>query len=160
MRSGKEPHPIPFHYRLTLLYLEPLFALNGAYLLLSSPLSFLAAVSTSPSASLSSSSSSQQHLLSDVRIITDQLGILHLVFAFNLAVVLRSTRDLRTWRLMCAGMLLSDVLHILAQARELGWDRCWEPAGWRASDWANLGVLWWMGLTRLGVVAGWGIGYT
>ncbi|KAL6849829.1 hypothetical protein ACO1O0_009374 [Amphichorda felina] len=179
------PDPVPLLYRLTLLYIEPICALNGAYLLLRSPSRFLNAVSpnhplpsSSPSSScsnVSSFSSSASTLPSDdgtttsssatadplasVRILTDMLGIMQLVFAFNLAVVLRvARRDARLWRCMCAGMLLSDALHILASVREYGgWRSSADVSAWRVDDWLNFGILWAMGLVRAGVVLGVGM---
>ena len=171
------PDPVPLLYRLTLLYIEPICALNGAYLLLRSPSRFLNAVSpnhplpsssSSSSSNVSSFSSSASTLPSDdgtadplasVRILTDMLGIMQLVFAFNLAVVLRvARRDARLWRCMCAGMLLSDALHILASVREYGgWRSSADVSAWRVNDWLNFGILWAMGLVRAGVVLGVGM---
>lgn len=145
-------HPIPLYYRLPMLYIEPLCALNGAYLLLSSPSRFLNAVSphfpeAPPPATLES-----------FRIITDMLGIMHLVFAFNLAVVLRVVgAQTDVWRTMCAGMLMSDVLHIVVSVREYGLEGSLNVGGWRVSDWLNWGTLWGMGLVRVGIVLGWGM---
>lgn len=144
-----EPHPIPQYYRIPLLWIEPPLALIGALLCAFSPNDFLNAVSPStPSA----------NTLSQVRILTDQLGVFQLTFAFNLGVVLRVTRDVLVWRVMCAGMLLGDVLTIAASVRELGWETTLAPSRWRSEDWVNFGVLGVMGLARLGVVLGIGLG--
>jgi hypothetical protein len=84
---------------------------------------------------------------------------MHLVFAFNLAVVLRVVGGQRidVWRTMCAGMLLSDVLHIVVSVREYGWEGSLGLAAWRVSDWLNFGTLWAMALVRVGIVLGWGL---
>ncbi|KAF7550919.1 hypothetical protein G7046_g7866 [Stylonectria norvegica] len=142
-------HPIPLSYRLPLLYIEPLLALNGAAILLLSPTTFLT--------TMTPHAASPAGALRSVRILTDQLAILQLVFAFNLAVVLRATRDPLVWRVMCAGMLASDVLHVGASVRELGWQATCAPGLWRSQEWLNFGILGAMGLVRLGVVLGIGL---
>ena len=112
----------------------------------------------SSSSSISSSSSASQ-ALDSVRILTDMLGIMHLVFAFNLAVVLRAVgNDRWLWRVICTGMLLSDCLHLATTVREYGWDVSFDPARWRGNDWVNFGTLWSMALVRTGVVLGIGLG--
>ena len=207
--QSQQQHPVPFLYRLALLYIEPFLALHAGVTLLRSPLFFLNAVSPNhplPDAlsTLSSASShtggqnlsshhpppeidllrqsgttplSNDNVLASVRILTDMLGIMHLVFAFNLAVVLRVVgRDGRLWRVMSAGMLLSDLLHIVATFREyrVGWwgeeaasDATAATAGgetivagetaWRAADWLNFGILGAMGIVRLALVLGIGV---
>ena len=168
--------PVPLLYRLALLYIEPVCALNGAFLLLRSPSRFLNAVSpnhplSSDALNASNASSSSfatlfpggsitPDALASVRILTDMLGIMHLVLAFNQAVVLRvARRDARLWRCMSAGMLLSDALHILASVREYGgWRSSADVAAWRVHDWFNFGILWAMGLIRVCVVLGVGMG--
>ncbi|KFH44310.1 hypothetical protein ACRE_049600 [Hapsidospora chrysogenum ATCC 11550] len=217
--AQQQKHPVPFLYRLVLLYIEPLCALNGAYLLLRSPSHFLNAVSpnhpltsnTTTSATTIShesrtllpqlggpSSADADAGLASVRILTDMLGIMQLVMAFNLAVVLRvassSGRRLRRnrrrqredgdgegeeeeeeeeedddddtprrlWRYMCAGMLLSDALHILVSVREHGgWEQSFaghRVAQWRVHDWLNFGIMWGMAAVRVCVVLGVGMG--
>lgn len=144
-----DPHPIPQLYRIPLLWIEPPLALIGATLCHFDPRGFLNAVSpTIPST----------EALSQLRIITDQLGVFQLTFAFNLAIVLRVTRDVLVWRVMCAGMFLGDVLTIAASVRELGWETAVAPSRWRGEEWMNFGVLGVMGLARLGIVLGIGLG--
>ncbi|KAL3957803.1 hypothetical protein ACCO45_008381 [Purpureocillium lilacinum] len=124
-----EPHPIPQLLRIPLLYVEPVLALNGALLLFLSPGRFLAAMSPrAASASVGGNDS-----LADVRVLTDQLAILQLLFAFNVGVLLRATRDAGVWR-VAVGV-----------------------GTWRAEEWVNFGVLVGMGLVRLAVVMGVGM---
>jgi hypothetical protein len=151
-QTGDHENTIPLYYRLPMLYIEPLCALNGAYLLLLTPSRFLNAVSPNFSEPPPASE------LSTFRIVTDMLGIMHLVFAFNLAVVLRMVKgQADVWRVMCLGMLLSDVLHIAVSVREYGLEGSLHLGGWRVSDWLNFGTLWGMGLIRVGIVMGWGM---
>lgn len=160
-----DQHPVPLAYRIPLLYIEPLLALNGAAMLLISPTSFLTSMtprydgnSTAAVLATSLPSVTASDALSAVRVLTDQLAIMQIVFAFNLGVALRLTRDLAVWRTLCAGMLMSDVLHIAASVRELRREDALDPAVWRASDWFNFAILGGVGLVRLAVVLGIGLG--
>lgn len=164
-----DSHPIPFGYRLILLYIEPLLALNGACMLLFSPTSFLASMTPryDPNATVNASGILYSSLpetvsavdaLAAVRVLTDQLAIMQIVFAFNLGVALRFIRDRTVWRVLCFGMLMSDVLHIAASVRELSCQDALDPALWRGADWANFVILGGAGLVRLAIVLGIGVG--
>lgn len=109
---------IPFPYRFILTTIEPLLSFGGAILVLASPAKYLASVTRHPVPFASSST-----------FIYTSLGGSWLYFAFVEAVVLRLFDDQRLWRLLCAGMLLSDgaFCHSLAQA----------VGGWAA--WGDLG---------------------
>lgn len=157
--GGGGGEPIPLHYRIPLLYVEPPLALGGAILLHFAPASFFASISPNDVPS--------DETLASVRILTDMLAAMHVAFAFTLAfVMLRQQSGSRgegsdqggTWRLVCAGMLLSDGLHIAAAVREYGWAASLSPGHWRAADWVNWVVLWGMGVVRLGAVLGVGLG--
>lgn len=142
--------PIPFFYRLMLLYIEPFLALGGCLLLHFTPSTFLSTMSqTQPPPPATT--------LLSVRILTDQLAIMQLLFALQLGVLLRlafqDDARVRIWRICCAGMLVSDALHVAASVRELEWDVVLAPGTrWRPEEWVNFGVLGIMALTRLGVV--------
>ncbi|KAK0392420.1 hypothetical protein NLU13_1915 [Sarocladium strictum] len=147
---------IPLLYRLSLLYFEPVFALSGAFILYFCPATFFTTMTPSPPPT---------GALASVRVLTDQLAAMQILLAFNTGIVLRFAvagddrrRETRLWRVCCAGMLICDVLHIMASARELGWEILVEPARWRGEDWANVGILGWMAAVRLGVVLGIGMG--
>ncbi|KAK0665594.1 hypothetical protein QBC41DRAFT_339703 [Cercophora samala] len=121
---------IPLPLRLTLLVLEPLTALNGAYLTLFQPLSYHTAI-TRPSPVWSPPFSPQNQYL------YTQLAAAWLVFAFNESVVLYLYDDLRLWKLMCWGMLISDaVYHVSAVQAVGGWERFAGVGGWNGFDWA------------------------
>jgi hypothetical protein len=172
---------IPWLYRLPLLYIEPLCALNGAYLLYLKPRNFLevvtpyhekhfpTAVSSSSvvanaskilkAATSSSKAAPPVPTLSSVRVLTDMLAGMNLLFAFNLAVTLRvAGNDHRLWRCICSGMLLSDAMHVYATVREFGWPAVLDYNSWRTIDWLNFGIMGCMTVVRLGVVAGIGLG--
>ncbi|CAI6100359.1 unnamed protein product [Clonostachys chloroleuca] len=172
---------IPWIYRLPLLYIEPLCALNGAYLLYLKPRNFLevvtpyhekhfpTAVSSSSvvanaskilkAATSSSKAAPPVPSLSSVRVLTDMLAGMNLLFAFNLAVTLRvAGNDHRLWRCICSGMLLSDAMHVYATVREFGWPAVLDYNSWRTIDWLNFGIMGCMTVVRLGVVTGIGLG--
>ena len=185
--SPYDEQPISLWYRLPLLYIEPLCALHGAWLLFSSPSGFLDIVSPHALAKglLSSTASAASAVvnvtaavtaaasavatplpvstapaanLESFRVITDQLAIMQVFFAFNLAVVMRATqRNVGIWRLIGSGMLLSDILHFSATIREFGFAFLASPSRWRSHDWMNMIIIISMTLLRVGLVLGIGL---
>ncbi|KAH7132491.1 hypothetical protein B0J11DRAFT_503660 [Dendryphion nanum] len=139
------PH-IPFLYRLFFLYLEPAFALNGAIMCHFSPLSFLRTMSaTAP-------------YIPATQVIFDQLAACYVLFAFNEAIVLRVTKDIRVWRAMMLGMVLCDCLHINGSWNVMGWEASTKPWLWRGEDAVNMIILYGFTLLRLAFLGGWGVG--
>ncbi|KAK0636606.1 hypothetical protein B0T17DRAFT_457825, partial [Bombardia bombarda] len=98
---------IPLTYRLILLAIKPLAALQGAYMMLFNPSGY---ISTMTRSTISYDPSTQQFALT-------QLAGAWLYFAFVELVVLAQSDDVRLWRLLCGGMLLSDLayMHSVAQ---------------------------------------------
>ncbi|KAJ9134069.1 hypothetical protein NKR19_g8794 [Coniochaeta hoffmannii] len=98
---------LPSIYSFTLTTLEPLFAINGVFLALFKPQSYLSTMTRDTAT-----------VAPDTRFLYTQLAGAWLFFAFVEAVVLRRFDDLRLWRLLCAAMLLSDAAycHSVAQA--------------------------------------------
>ncbi|USP79869.1 hypothetical protein yc1106_07143 [Curvularia clavata] len=115
------PPNTPFIYSLWHLYLEPFFALNGAYKLHSDPKDYF---SFMPSTATYSASS---------HIICDQLASAYLFFAFTEGVLLRVVNDKRTWRWILFGLLLCDLGHCYAAWCEMG-DKVFGAEGWRGKD--------------------------
>lgn len=59
------------------------------------------------------------------------------MFAFNESVILWLYDDLKLWKLMCWGMLISDlVYHVSAVQAVGGWERFLGVGGWNLFDWA------------------------
>lgn len=48
--------------------------------------------------------------------------------------------NLQLWRVMLAGMLLCDVVHVWGTSKALG-DAFFTPAAWRLYDWVNVVML-------------------
>ncbi|MCJ1379955.1 hypothetical protein MMC17_003058 [Xylographa soralifera] len=138
---------IPLPYRILLLYVEPAAAFNGAILAHFFPAFYLAGMS--PSATTSTYSSPSQ-------VIFDQLAACYFLFAFNEAVVLRSTSDLRVWKAIVLGILICDLIHLYGTWEALG-AAFWDPRLWRVEDWVNLSMLYGPGGMRLAFLIGLGL---
>ncbi|MCJ1283956.1 hypothetical protein MMC26_003287 [Xylographa opegraphella] len=139
---------VPLPYRIVLLYIEPVAAFNGAILAHFFPSYYLSGMS--PSATISTYSSPSQ-------VIFDQLAACYFLFAFNQAVVLRSTSDLRVWKAMVLGILVCDLIHLYGTWEALG-AAFWDPRRWRVEDWVNLAMLYGPGGMRFAFLMGVGFG--
>ncbi len=138
-------HKIPFIYRFVFQFFEPFGALIGAMLMLFSPQPFLGALSPT----LSYTASHQ--------VVYDMLAATYVLFAFNEAVLLRLTDDLRIWRTVLIGILLCDSIHLYGSCAALGSDVFWNPLAWRWEDTVNLGSLWGQGALRVAFLCGVGL---
>ncbi|KAH8125016.1 hypothetical protein LI328DRAFT_133485 [Trichoderma asperelloides] len=136
---------IPFAYRALFLYFEPAAALFGALLLHFRPEIFLNTMS--PVAKYAA----------DNQVIYDQLFATYTLFAFNEAVILRITKDLRVWKALLVGILVCDAIHLYGSWAALGGAVFWDVRSWRPEDWANLGSLWGQAAVRMAFLAGVGL---
>lgn len=138
---------LPLVYRLSLTTIEPLFAVNGALLVFRNPGTYLSMMTrdvvlfTAPSTFLYTTT-----------------GGAWLYFAFVEAVVMRLFDDLRLWRVLCAGMLLSDAAYCHAIAQAVGgWAVYMDVLSWTRDDhavfWATAPLV----LVRILVVLGVGV---
>ncbi|KAK9246964.1 hypothetical protein V1506DRAFT_112139 [Lipomyces tetrasporus] len=135
------PH-IALSYRLYFLYLEPLFALHGAYLSMFRPQVFLAM--TVPDSLLQSGPDSISPSVSPlVKLLLGQMSSLFALFSFNEAeaVMLRYCSDLIQWKALISGCLLSDAGHLYANFIVTESAIFWNPFKWGAYEWGNLGIL-------------------
>lgn len=128
-------NPIPLTYRILLTILEPLFALNGAAMTLFNPASYLGMM-TRGAATTSYNP--------DTQFLYTELAGAWLYFAFAKAVILGYSHaaDVRLWRLLCAGVLLSDAAYCLSIVQASPGGGNWESwvgslvAGeWTLNDW-------------------------
>lgn len=149
------PH-ISLPYRLYFLYLDPVLALSGTYLLLTSPQKFIS--SCTPS---STHPTAAQPLSALSSLLLAQTAALYLMHAAITTLVLRAVTPLhdrgyvRVWKSVMAAIALADVGHLWAlyassPAEFVDW------RAWRAEDWTNYGVLSW-GLVMRGLFLG-GVG--
>jgi hypothetical protein len=137
---------IPLVYRLLLFYIEPFFALNGAYLLMYKPKVYLNTFSPN----LAYAPSNQ--------IIFDQLAAVYVLFAFNQGVVLRIAKDIRVWKAILLGILVCDSFHAWTGFKVMAADNNMNPAGWRPEDWTAILALFVPGAMRIAFLCDVGIG--
>ena len=136
---------IPFAYRILLLWFEPFAASNGAFLCLFYPDSFLRTFTTLPYAP-------------DSQVIYDQLAATYVLFAWNEAIVLRFSQDLRVWKAIILGILMCDVVHLYASWHALGTEVFLNPLLWRAEVWINHMLLYGPGAMRIAFLMEIGLG--
>ncbi|KAM3083101.1 Basic amino-acid permease [Clarireedia jacksonii] len=94
-------------YRIFFLYMEPIFALGGAYLCLFDPAKFL--VSTAPASIYSDHPYAATPVID---FLAADVGALYLLFAINEGITLRLTRDYSVWKSVVAAMLVCDFGHL------------------------------------------------
>lgn len=139
---------IPLLFRILLLYFEPLFAFAGAVLVLTKPEAYVSQTSRN----LMSAIDPHSHF------IYTQLAGGWLHFAFTEAVVLRLVDDVRVWRLLCMGMLLSDLAYCHSVAQGIGGWTVWlNVFAWTKDDWMVTLTTWPFVITRLAIASGLGI---
>ncbi|EKG22362.1 hypothetical protein MPH_00292 [Macrophomina phaseolina MS6] len=153
------PKPIPLIYRLFFTILEPVFALNGAYIYVATPAAALQII-TPPALHAQTVQQTPIETL-----LLWQVASLYVLFAFVEGVVLRWVGPQRrdVWRLVMGGIVVSsDVGHLWALklvAEAAGQPRAWwDPRVWtRWEDWGNQGLTWFgLGL-RVAFVLGVGL---
>ncbi|CAD0098080.1 unnamed protein product [Aureobasidium mustum] len=140
---------IALWYRLFFLYIEPVATAVGAYYAWFQQHDYLdmtyasaSAVSLGPSARES--------------IVLSQLANMYAVFALNEALVLRSTTNLRVWRVFLFGLLLADFGHIYS-VKDVGFDVYWQFWDWNSMYWGNLGFVYVGAATRIAFLTGVGV---
>lgn len=141
-------HNLPIYYRLFFLYIEPISALVGAFYAFFKPITYLQLTHAPSAPSMGMPLSS--------RIVLTQLSNLYFLFALNEAMVLRSTRDLRVWRYLLAGLLVADFGHLYSVSA-LGPDIYWQVHNWNAMDWGNVGFVYLGAATRIAFLLGLGL---
>lgn len=138
---------VPYISRLILLTVEPFFALMGSALVLVDPSTYLGSVTRHSVA-----------FAPDTTFLYTALGGSWLYFAFVEAVVLRLFDDLALWRVLCAGMLLSDFAFCHSTAQGVGgWGNYVKIENWTGEDWVAFASTAPMVLTRILLVLGIGI---
>lgn len=138
---------VPYFYRLILLTIEPLFALMGSVLVLIDPGTYLGSITRHSVA-----------FTPDTTFLYTSLAGSWSYFAFVEAVVLRSFDDLALWRVLCAGMLLSDFAFCHSTAQAVGgWGIYVNVWDWTPEDYVAFATTAPMVLTRILLVLGVGL---
>lgn len=139
---------IPPVFRALLLYIEPIFAFNGAVLLLYDPLKYVSTMTRHSTTTYDSSTD----------FIYTELAGAWLHFAFTEALVLRLVDHISVWRLLCASMLLSDFAYCHSCAQAVGGWNVWvDLTRWTVEDWIVTVTTWPFVLTRVAIVLGIGL---
>ncbi|KAK3939477.1 hypothetical protein QBC46DRAFT_387646 [Diplogelasinospora grovesii] len=116
---------IPYIYRFIITTLEPLFAVNGAMLSFFWPATYLHTMTRH-----------SQTFSAPTTFLYTELGGAWLYFAFVEAVVLRMFDDLGLWRVLCMGMILSDLAYCHSCAQAVGGWGAWVVlSDWTVEDW-------------------------
>ncbi|KZT23047.1 hypothetical protein NEOLEDRAFT_1070333 [Neolentinus lepideus HHB14362 ss-1] len=137
-------------YIFFFLYIEPFSTIVGAYYAHLRQKEYLQLTHAS-SAYITSSA-----IPLGTQVVLSQLANLYLLFAFNEAMVLRSTRSLKTWRALLTGLLIADFGHLYSVA-PLGTSVFWRFWDWNAMDWGNIGFVYCGALMRCLFLAGVGV---
>lgn len=124
---------IPLVYRLFFLYIEPVATAVGAFYAHFKQQEYLQMTYSSASTAILGPSTRESIVLS-------QLANMYAVFALNEALVLRSTADLRVWKVFLFGLLLADFGHVYS-VNSVGTDIYWKIWTWNAMYWGNLGFV-------------------
>ncbi|KAI5205685.1 hypothetical protein E4T39_02823 [Aureobasidium subglaciale] len=140
---------IALWYRLFFLYIEPVATAVGAYYAWFQQYEYLdmtyasaSAVSLGPSARES--------------IVLSQLANMYAVFALNEALVLRSTTNLRVWRVFLFGLLLADFGHLYS-VKDVGYDIYWKFWLWNSMYFGNIAFVYVGAATRIAFLTGLGV---
>lgn len=143
---------LPLLYHIWFLYLEPIFALNGAYLAYFQPSTYLHMTSFQ---SLSSSYPTAPPSTIHVSI---HVAALYLFFTLAEALVLRVTNDRKVWKALLLSMLGSDLVYVVGLWKASGGSGEWvRPWMWDGVGWGNYGTTWWALGMRLAFLGGVGL---
>ena len=138
---------VPFVFRFVLTVLEPLAAVSGAWMCLRNPGSYL----TIMTRDAHPFTESETFMYTTV-------GGSWIYFAFIQAVVMRLFDDVRLWRYLCAGILLSDAAYCHATAQAVGgWNVWLDVANWTRDDHMVFWSTWPQIIIRVLVVLGVGL---
>lgn len=116
--SSSNSNQIPFAYRVCFNWVEPLLAFLGAVQCYFSPKDLLAVQTPNI----------QYH--ASMHPIFTQLAAGWVLLAFNDAVTLRLTQDVRVWTSLLTAGLLSDLIYTSSLYEDLGPAVFWNPMKW------------------------------
>ncbi|GKT61726.1 hypothetical protein ColTof4_02643 [Colletotrichum tofieldiae] len=138
---------VPGIYQFIFMTLEPIFALLGAVMVLHTPHQYLAGMTRNA-----------MPYAPNTQFLYTQLGGGWLFFAFTEGVVLRLFDDLNLWRVVCAGMLLSDAAYCHGTAQAVGgWELWLDRSTWTVEDYTVFLTTAPMVIVRILIVLGIGI---
>ncbi|KAF2125883.1 hypothetical protein P153DRAFT_369883 [Dothidotthia symphoricarpi CBS 119687] len=141
----------PF-YRAVFLWLEPLSILTGAvyaHFLQHTYLTLTHSATAPPTSSILVPISTS--------IVLTQLANLYLGLAILEASILRASSDVKVWKTFIIALLVADVGHLYS-VRLVGTWVYWQFWHWNAIDWGNVGVVYFLAVTRICMLSGIGFG--
>ncbi|KAF2757956.1 hypothetical protein EJ05DRAFT_492980 [Pseudovirgaria hyperparasitica] len=141
---------IPLWYRLFFLYIEPISTIVGAVYAQFYPFTYLQLTHAR------SAPASTDAIPEGTRIVLSQLANLYFAFTLNEALVLRTTSNIRVWKVLLLGLLIADFGHIFT-VHSLGVQIYWQFWTWNAIDWGNLGFVYLGALSRSCFILGVGL---
>lgn len=141
---------LPLVYRLFFLYIEPFATAVGAYYAHFAQQAYLQMTYASTQTTILGPSTRESIVLS-------QLANMYAVFALNEALVLRSTTDLRVWKVFLFGLLLADFGHVYS-VNSVGLNVYWQFWNWNKMYWGNLGFVYIGATLRIAFLSGLGLG--
>ncbi|KAL0930362.1 uncharacterized protein CTRU02_214437 [Colletotrichum truncatum] len=138
---------VPAIYQILFMTIEPIFALLGSVMTLHAPNQYLAGLTRN-----------SHPYAPNTRFLFTQLSGSWLFFAFTEGVVLRLFDDLDLWRVVCAGMLLSDAAYCHGTAQAIGGWKVWlNYSEWTVEDYVIFYSTAPMVLVRILIVLGIGV---
>ena len=140
----------PLPYQVFFLYVEPIATLVGAYYAFFLPETYLQLTQSSRFAGILA-------LPTATLVAMRGLGNMYLAFALSEALVLRTTYDLKVWRMFLLVLLIADFGHLYS-CQPLGLDVYYDVAKWNAIDWGNIGFVYVGATVRICFLAGIGMG--
>lgn len=142
--------PVPLLYQAFFLWIEPFFALIGAFYAFLLPQTYLDMTRPTPLAAVAGPPVATLVALR-------QLGNLYLAFAINEAVVLRATSDRRVWQALLLGLLIADFGHLYS-LYPLGSNVYYDVVKWGPMDWGNIAFVYCGATMRICFLTGIGLG--
>lgn len=139
-------------YTIYFLYFEPIIAFLGGIYGFTNPDQVI--LGATPPILLSSASAPITPL---IKLLVSQVSSLYLLFAWNQGIILRVTSDIKVWKALFVGMVISDVGHLFSLC-VADPSTFFDVLSWRSTDWINEGTLL-MGLAlRVAFLMGFGVG--
>lgn len=148
MANQQTSFSLPLVYRMFFLVIEPISALVGA---------FYAHFRQDEYLTMTHAGSASSPVPLGTSIVMSQLANLYLLFTLNEALVLRSTGDLRVWKVLLFVLLVADFGHLYSVSG-LGPSVYWDVSRWNAIDWGNVPFVYLGASMRIAFLTGVGLG--
>lgn len=140
---------VPFIYRLSITILEPLACMYGAWVSFTNPDHLIRYYFTRGAVA---------NVTPGTETAYSQLGGMWYMFGFYEAILMPAVNDYHIWRIMCAGMIVSDIIWLYAAAQGVGgWSQLATPSHWSLGEGTAILFALWCCTMRILVVLGVGV---